>query len=77
MFDDFFFKTFSPNEHMYFTDDIWIMGNLAKNNVKRLIIPSRNEAFKALDVSNNDALWNINKYKDNNDKSIKYFEKYW
>lgn len=77
MFDQDFFKIFTPKDSMFFTDDIWIMGNLAKNKVKRLIIPSSKLPFSPLDVANYDALWDINKFKNNNDESIEYFQKYW
>lgn len=77
MFKEDFFKKFSPKDHMFFTDDIWIMGNLAKNGVRRMMIPSRRKPFTPLNVCAYDALWDINRFNNNNDESIKYFQEYW
>jgi hypothetical protein len=70
------FKSFSPNEHMFYTDDIWYMGNLAKNNIKRMLIPNKNN-IEPLDSTEMDSLWSINRASKNNDLSLEYFKKDW
>jgi len=59
---------------MFLNDDIWISGNLAKNKIKRLVVPAKN---RMPEMSAVDALWDINSTSSNNDDAIKYFEKYW
>ena len=56
-------------------DDIWITGNLAKNNVERIII--RNIGVKLInEIHNIDPLWKINKENDNNNKLLEHFKGY-
>lgn len=57
----------------FFVDDIWITGNLANNNIDRIII--KNVGVEPLiGVSNIDSLWSLNKLSDNNNKMLKYFK---
>lgn len=56
----------------FFVDDIWITGNLVKNNIERIII--KNVGIKPIiGVSNIDSLWSLNKLSNNNNNMLKYF----
>ncbi|MCC1484902.1 hypothetical protein [Winogradskyella immobilis] len=59
----------------FMVDDIWITGNLAKNNVERIII--KNIGIKLInDIHDIDPLWEINKENDSNNKLLEYFKDY-
>lgn len=76
-FDESFFKTFTKNDSLFFTDDIWISYNLKKNNITMRVIPIQNK-FKILPQHNVKSLWNNNKDGRNNNESLKklkFFEK--
>jgi len=59
----------------FFVDDLWITGNLAKNNIKRLIIEDVG-ITPLYEVSEIDSLWSINSLSKNNDKMLSYFRGY-
>jgi len=66
---------------MYYTDDIWINGYLARKKIKRMTIPT---AERIIEKHGSDALGPINygmqtmkPEESNNQKSIGYFKKYW
>ncbi|WP_417875153.1 glycosyltransferase [Xanthomarina gelatinilytica] len=57
----------------FMVDDIWITGNLAKNNIERIII--KNVGIKPdLNLFEVDSLWEHNKTSNNNNKMLAYFE---
>lgn len=57
----------------FMVDDIWITGNLAKNNIQRIII--KNIGIKLInEIHNIDPLWKINKQSDNNNKLLEHFK---
>lgn len=67
--------TLDVNTPAFFTDDIWFMGHLAKNKVKRVILPL-NEKISPREVSDIKSLWSINKGGHNNNYTINLFKKY-
>ena len=73
-FKEDFFKLINERS-MHMTDDIWIAGHLAKNNVKTYVIPIKGE-IKPLPHHNVDSLWQQNKNGVNNNKSIQKFKKH-
>ena len=60
---------------MFFTDDIWFTGQLAKNGVNRFVVPMK-EKINPADQRLIDALWFINADGKNNNWSIRRFKKY-
>lgn len=75
MFDDRIFDT-ECYDGQFFTDDIWISGNLARNGVSRWVIPgdgvNPDHELCALDS----LWWGINETQGN-DAGISYFKEYW
>lgn len=63
-------KTINRN---FFVDDIWITGNLSKNNIERFVI--KNIGVKLIqEIHEIDALWSLNKLNNNNNKMLQYFK---
>tara|TARA_R110001592_G_scaffold12220_10_gene58798 strand:- start:1767 stop:2486 length:720 start_codon:yes stop_codon:yes gene_type:complete len=59
----------------FFVDDIWVTGNLAKNNIERLVI--KDVGVKPINgLHNIDSLWSINAGSNNNNKILQYFKDY-
>lgn len=66
---------------MFYTDDIWVSGYLARKKIKRMVIPTTEGI---IEKQGPDALGPMNWGKQtmkpeesNNQKSIRYFKKYW
>ncbi|MGJ8593506.1 MAG: glycosyltransferase family A protein [Aquaticitalea sp.] len=73
-FDDHIFNDEIINSN-FMVDDIWITGNLAKNNVGRIIL--KNIGIKLIsEIHEIDPLWKINRETDNNNKLLEYFKGY-
>jgi hypothetical protein len=60
---------------MFFTDDIWFSGMMAKRGVARYVVPM-NDTIAATDQWTVAALWEINEGGTNNDWSISALKKY-
>lgn len=59
----------------FFVDDIWLSGQLKKNNIPIYVIPS--DEIIAPDSNHSvTSLWEINRRTDNNDYGIMFFEKF-
>jgi hypothetical protein len=63
------------NTPMFFTDDIWFQGSLAKNGINRFVVPM-NGTITPKDYRHIFNLWRINKRDKNNYWSIRRFKKY-
>ena len=61
-------------ENAFYVDDIWINGNLAKNNIHRYIVG--NELTKTSKYVNVNSLYSLNRNAKYNDELINHFQKY-
>ena len=58
---------------MFFTDDIWFSGMMAKNGITRYVVPMT-DSVKPTEQWTVGALWEINEAGENNDWSISFFK---
>lgn len=73
-FDEEFFNL-NHKGSMYFTDDIWISGHLARKKVPIYVVPI-NQPIQPLPQHAINPLWDLNKSGKNNNDSIQEFKKY-
>lgn len=72
----FFKKNFfnlTNDKSIFMVDDIWITGNLADNNIERIVIPNCG-ITPDVKTCNIDALWFDNSKGFNNNKGLNYFK---
>lgn len=62
----------APKE-AFFVDDIWLSGNLARNNIERVLVPIKPRVKIGTLLPSNSLIFNENRDGNNNDVMLKFF----